>query len=46
MTTIAYDRYYRFDEFTAILKGWAQAHPELLTLESIGKSHEAATSGC
>ena len=40
MTTIAYDRYYRFDEFTAILKGWAQAHPELLTLESIGKSHE------
>ena len=40
MASIAHDRYYRFDEFTAILQAWAQAHPTLLTLDSIGKSHE------
>ena len=40
MAAIAHDRYYRFDEFTAILQAWAQAHPTLLTLDSIGKSHE------
>ena len=30
MASIAHDRYYRFDEFTAILQAWAQAHPTLL----------------
>lgn len=40
MTTIAHNRYYRYDEFTAILQHWAQAHPGLVALHSIGKSHE------
>ena len=38
--TIEYDRYYRYDAFTSILQQLVQQHPRLLTLESIGKSHE------
>jgi murein tripeptide amidase MpaA len=37
---IAYDRYHRFDEFTAILTQLVQEHPALLSMESVGKSHE------
>jgi murein tripeptide amidase MpaA len=37
---IDYDRYYRFDAFTDILTRLVQAYPRLLSLESIGKSHE------
>ncbi|MFY8042288.1 MAG: M14 family zinc carboxypeptidase [Rhodoferax sp.] len=37
---IAYDRYYRYDEFTAILRQLVQEFPGLLSIESVGKSHE------
>ena len=35
-----FDHYYRYDELTAILQSMAEAHPGLMRLESIGKSHE------
>ena len=37
---ISFDRFYRYDDLTAILRGWAAAHPDLLRLESIGRSFE------
>ena len=36
----AFDRFYRYDELSALLQGWAQSRPGLLKLESIGKSYE------
>ena len=35
-----FDRFYRYADLTALLKGFAQRHPDLLSVESIGKSHE------
>src|SRR5271157_5767346 len=40
MPAIAFDRYYRFDELTELLKAFAAEYPSLVDLESIGKSHE------
>src|SRR5512140_283745 len=40
MTDIAFDRFYRYDELTALLHELAAAHPELALLQSIGRSHE------
>ena len=37
---IAYDRYYRYDEFSDILRHLVQAYPRLLSMQSAGKSHE------
>ena len=37
---IAYDRYYRYDEFSAILHELVRQYPQLLSMESAGKSHE------
>mgnify|MGYP000048560374 FL=1 len=37
---IHYDRYYRYEAFTALLQQLVHAHPRLLSIESIGKSHE------
>ena len=37
---IQYDRFYRYAEFTEILKGFVKKFPKLLAIESIGKSHE------
>jgi murein tripeptide amidase MpaA len=37
---VAFDRFYRYDELTEILQGWAQEHESLCRLESIGKSFE------
>ena len=37
---IKYDRFYRYAEFTAILHQFVKKFPELLSIESIGKSHE------
>lgn len=37
---IRHDRFYRYDEFTAILKQFVAEFPDLLSIESIGKSHE------
>ena len=40
MPTIAFDRFYRYAELTTILQAFAHDHPELVAVESIGKSHE------
>jgi murein tripeptide amidase MpaA len=40
MTRIRFDRFYRHAELTRLLKALVKAHPDLLRLESIGKSHE------
>ena len=32
------DRYYRYAELSELLHRWAEEHPDLLTIESIGKS--------
>lgn len=37
---IAFNRFYTYDEFTDILKKLVAAYPELLTLQSIGKSEQ------
>ncbi|MFO1264983.1 MAG: M14 family metallopeptidase [Rhodoferax sp.] len=37
---IAYDRYYRFDALTDLLHQLVAAHPTLLAMQSVGKSHE------
>jgi murein tripeptide amidase MpaA len=34
------DRYYRYDHLTDLLHRWAGEHPNLLTIESIGKTFE------
>lgn len=40
MPEVAFDRFYRHDELTSILEGWAADHPALFALESIGRSFE------
>ena len=40
MPAIAFDRFHRYAELTAILQGFAAEHPGLVTLESIGRSYE------
>jgi murein tripeptide amidase MpaA len=35
-----FDRFVKFPELTEILQGWADEHPNLLRLSSIGRSHE------
>ncbi len=40
MPAIAFDRYYRYDEFTSLLQAFATEFPSLVQLTSIGKSHE------
>jgi murein tripeptide amidase MpaA len=40
MPDVAFDRFYRYDELTEILQGWAEERPDLYRLESIGKSFE------
>mgnify|MGYP003694668393 CR=1 FL=1 len=37
---LRFDRFYRHDDLTAILKGFAQRKPSLFAIESIGRSHE------
>ncbi len=36
----SFDRFYRYAEFTELLHGYAKAFPDLLSIESIGKSYE------
>ncbi len=38
--TYSFDRFLRFDELTSWLHDTAAAHPELMTVESYGRSHE------
>ena len=40
MPKIRFDRFYRYNDLTRILKGYAREYPDLIRLESIGKSHE------
>ncbi|MGH8802606.1 MAG: M14 family zinc carboxypeptidase, partial [Casimicrobiaceae bacterium] len=40
MPEIAFDRFYRYAELTDILHALAREHPELVAIESIGRSHE------
>ena len=40
MEAMQFDRYYRYDELTAFLQGWADNHPNLCKLESLGPSYE------
>ncbi len=40
MPAIAFDRFHRYTELTAILKAFAEEKPDLVAVESIGKSHE------
>jgi murein tripeptide amidase MpaA len=40
MTDVKFDRYFRYDELTRIVKGFAEEAPHLVRLESIGKSYE------
>lgn len=40
MPSLAFDHLYSYDDLTAALHALADAHPTLLTLESVGTSHE------
>jgi hypothetical protein len=40
MPAIAFDRFHRYADLTAILKAFAEERPDLVAVESIGKSHE------
>jgi murein tripeptide amidase MpaA len=40
MPDIQFDRYYRYDDLTRILQGYAEEFPGLVQLQSIGKSYE------
>lgn len=40
MPNIAFDRYYRHEELSALLAAYAAEYPELVQVESLGESHE------
>lgn len=40
MADLRFDTYYRYEELTRILKAFAEEHPALVELQSIGKSFE------
>ena len=40
MPAVAFDRFYRYDELTTILRAWADERPDRFQLESIGRSFE------
>jgi murein tripeptide amidase MpaA len=40
MPKTRFDKFYRYEELTRLLKSYAKEYPHLLRLESIGKSHE------
>ena len=40
MPEVRFDTYYRYEALTRILRGYADEHPELVRLDSIGKSYE------
>ena len=40
MPSVAFDRFYRYAELTAILHAYADEYPQLVGIESIGRSHE------
>ena len=40
MTQLAFDRFYRYEELTSILRQFVAGHPQLFAMASLGKSHE------
>jgi len=40
MPALAFDRFYRYAELTAIVSAFAAERPDLVSIESIGRSHE------
>ena len=44
--TIQFDRFYRYDDLTAILRGYVAAYPNFAALDSIGQSHEGREIWC
>lgn len=40
MGNVRFDTFYRFDELTDLLQGWADGNPELCRLSSMGQSYE------
>lgn len=36
--SLSFDRHYSYDDLTELLRAWARHHPDLMCLESIGKS--------
>jgi murein tripeptide amidase MpaA len=40
MPNIRFNKFYRYNELTRLLKDFAREYPHLIRLESIGKSHE------
>ena len=40
MPPVRFDKFYQYDELTAILQAWANEHPERFKLAAIGKSYE------
>lgn len=40
MVDISFDKYYRYDDLTRIVNEFAEEYPDLVTLESIGKTYE------
>jgi murein tripeptide amidase MpaA len=40
MPKIRFDKFYRYNDLTRLLKDYAKEYPDLIRLESIGKSHE------
>jgi murein tripeptide amidase MpaA len=46
LPTFPFDRYIRYDELTALLRQLADARPDLVRLESIGKSYEGRDIWC
>ena len=40
MPEIRFDRFYRYDDLTRLVQAFAEEHPHLMRVESIGKSHE------
>jgi murein tripeptide amidase MpaA len=40
MPEIAFDRYYRNEDLTRLLQAFAAEYPQLISLQSIGKSHQ------
>ncbi len=46
LPSFPFDRYIRYDELTALLHALAEARPDLMRIESIGKSHENRDIWC
>lgn len=40
MAKVRFDKYYKYDELTAVLQAWAVEHPDRFRLTSMGKSYE------